>query len=66
MVYVFDLRDKVNGLTQILRAFILSFRPDENSICCVSMWVRGGKPREGGGGGSGLSEPPSGCDREDW
>lgn len=31
--------------------FILSLKPEQNSICCVSTWVRGQKTGWDGGGG---------------
>lgn len=48
----------------LLYVFISSLKPEENSICCVSTWVRAEK-----GGKEGclpICEPPAGCDREDW
>lgn len=47
----FTLRHKVNDLAYVLASvFILSLKPRENSICCVSRWVRGEKTGVGVGG----------------
>lgn len=47
----FTLRHKVNDLAYVLASvFISSLKPRENSICCVSRWVRGEKTGVGVGG----------------